>query len=130
MNEGSEIPSDDALVFIVQLHLKPERVEDWKRAVNELIDRMSQEDAFVTCLLDQSTEDPGMFTLYERWREPSLEAFVRNQMKDYRKRYEEMLPDLPQAPRKAMALRPVRCHAYRSLRAACTVSGASHREEF
>jgi len=66
MNEGSEIPSDDALVFIVQLHLKPERVEDWKRAVNELIDRMSQEDAFVTCLLDQSTEDPGMFTLYEQ----------------------------------------------------------------
>ena len=48
MNEGSEIPSDDALVFIVQLHLKPERVEDWKRAVNELIDRMSQEDAFVS----------------------------------------------------------------------------------
>ena len=107
MNEGSEIPSDDELVFIVQLHLKPERVEDWKRAVNELIDRMSQEDAFVTCLLDQSTEDPGMFTLYERWREPSLEAFVRNQMKDYRKHYEEMLPDLLQAPRKAMTLRPV-----------------------
>ena len=78
MNEGSEIPSDDALVFIVQLHLKPERVEDWKRAVNEPIDRMSQE-----------------------------EAFVRNQMKDYRKRYEEMLPDLLQAPRKALALRPV-----------------------
>jgi quinol monooxygenase YgiN len=108
MNEGSEIPSDDALVFIVQLHLKPERVEDWKRAVNELIDRMSQEDAFVTCLLDQRTEDPNMFTLDERWREPSLEAFVRNQMKDYRKRYEEMLPDLLHAPRKAMILRQVR----------------------
>ena len=66
MNEGSEIPSDDELVFIVQLHLKPECVEDWKRAVIELIDRMSQEDAFVTCLLDQSTEDPNMFTLYQR----------------------------------------------------------------
>ena len=65
--------------FIVQLHLKPERVEDWKRAVIELIDRMSQEDAFVTCLLDQRTEDPNMFTLDERWREPSLEAFVRHQ---------------------------------------------------
>ena len=45
MNEGSEIPSDDELVFIVQLLLKPERVEDRKRAVIELIDRMSQEDA-------------------------------------------------------------------------------------
>ena len=108
MNEGSEIPSDDALVFIVQLHLKPERVEDWKRAVNELIDRMSQEEASSSDLsIDRSTEDPGMFTLYERWRKPCLEAFVRNQMKDYRKRYEEMLPDLLQAPRKAMALRPV-----------------------
>jgi hypothetical protein len=61
MNEGSEIPSDDELVFIVQLHLKPERVEDWKRAVIELIDRMSQEDTFVTCQLDQRTEDPNMF---------------------------------------------------------------------
>jgi hypothetical protein len=63
MNEGSEIPSDDELVFIVQLHLKPERVEDWKRAVIELIDRMSQEDTFVTCLLDQRTEDPNMSTV-------------------------------------------------------------------
>ena len=69
MSERSEIPSDDELVFIVQLHLKPERVEDWERAVTELIDRMSQEDAFVNCLLDQSTGDPSMFTLYERWRE-------------------------------------------------------------
>jgi hypothetical protein len=43
----------------------------------------------------------------ERWREPSLEAFVRHQMKDYWKHYEEMLPDLLQAPRKAMTLRPV-----------------------
>jgi quinol monooxygenase YgiN len=108
MNEGNEIPSGDELVSIVQLHLKPERVDDWKRAVIELIDRMSQEDAFVTCLLDQSTEDPNMFTLSKRGREPSLEAFVRNQMKDYRKRYEEMLPDLLHAPRKAMILRQVR----------------------
>ena len=107
MNEESEMTSSDELVFIVQLHLKPECVEDWKRAVIELIDRMSLEDAFVTCLLDQATEDPNVFTLYERWREPSLEAFVRNQMKDYRKRYEEVLPDLLQAPRKAMTLRPL-----------------------
>jgi quinol monooxygenase YgiN len=107
MNKASETASGDELAFIVQLHLKPERVDEWKRAVVELIDRMSEEEAFVTCLLDQSTEDPNMFTLYERWREPSLEAFVKNQMKDYRKCYEEMLPDLLQVPRKAMVLRPI-----------------------
>jgi hypothetical protein len=33
MNEGNELPSGDELVSIVQLHLKPERVDDRKRAV-------------------------------------------------------------------------------------------------
>lgn len=98
----------DDLVFFVQLHLKPERVEEWMKAVTELIDRMSQEDAFVTCLMDRSIEDPTKFTLYERWREPSLEAFLTNQMKDYRKVYEDMLPSLLQSPRTAMILCPVR----------------------
>jgi quinol monooxygenase YgiN len=101
------MPSDD-LVFFVQLHLKPECVEDWKRAVTALIERMSQEDAFVTCLLDQSTEDPNVFTLYERWSETSLEGFIKNQMKEYRKVYEDMLPSLLQRPRRAMILSPVR----------------------
>lgn len=88
------MPTDD-LVFFVQLDLKPERVEDWMNAVTALIDRMSQEETFVTCLMDQSREDPNKFTLYERWRQPSLQAFLENQMKEYRKVYEEMLPSFP-----------------------------------
>ena len=101
------MPGKD-LVFFVQLHIKLERVEEWKRSVVALIDRMSQEDAFVKCLLDQSVEDPHLFTLYERWREPSPEAFLKNQMKEYRRAYEEMLPGLLQTPRTAMILSPVR----------------------
>ncbi|RJQ60762.1 MAG: hypothetical protein C4530_07070 [Desulfobacteraceae bacterium] len=100
--------SSKDLVFFVQLHLKPECIEEWKKAVTELIDRMSQEDTFVTCLLDQSTEDANMFSLYERWREPSPEAFIKNQMKEYRKAYEDMLPAMLQAPRRTMILRRVR----------------------
>jgi quinol monooxygenase YgiN len=101
------MPSDE-LVLFVQLHLKRECVEDWKRAVTELIEHMSQEDAFVTCLLDQSREDPTVFTLYEKWRETSPEAFIKNQMKEYRKTYEDMLPGLLQTPRRTMILSPVR----------------------
>jgi quinol monooxygenase YgiN len=101
------LPSND-LVFFVELHLKPESVEAWKGAVTELIDRMSQEEAFVTCLWDQSREDPCQFTLYERWREPSPEAFLKNQMKEYRRVYEATLPALLQRPRKTMILSPVR----------------------
>jgi quinol monooxygenase YgiN len=101
------VPNDD-LVFFVQLDLMPERIEDWMRAVTALIDRMSQEETFVTCLMDQSTENPNKFTLYERWREPSLEAFLKNQMKEYRKVYEEVLPSFLRSPRTTMVLRPVR----------------------
>ncbi len=100
------MPNTD-LVFFVQLHLNPERVEEWKRAVSDLIDRMSQEETFVMCLLDQSRDDPNLFTLYERWREPSPEAFLANQMKDYRKRYEVLLPDLLESPRVTMILTPL-----------------------
>ena len=80
----------------------------YARAVTALIDRMSQEKTFVTCLMDQRTEDPNKFTRYERWREPSLKAFLKNQMKEYRKVYEEMLPSFLRSPRTTMVLRSVR----------------------
>ena len=100
--------SSTDLIFFVQLNIKSERVDEWMRAVTELIDHMSREDTFVMCLMDQSAEDPTIFTLYERWNEPSLDAFVINQMKDYRKRYEELLPELLRRPRRTMILSPLR----------------------
>ena len=88
------------LVFYVSLHVKSQYVEEWKRLVTEVIDNMSQEGTFVTCSLHQSLENESLFTLYERWSEPSLDAFVSNQMaKEYRKVYEQRLPALLEAPR-------------------------------
>lgn len=63
------------LVFYVRLHVRPERVEEWKAAVGEVIERMSKEDAFVSCYLHQDSADPNLFTLYERWAEPSVTIF-------------------------------------------------------
>jgi quinol monooxygenase YgiN len=99
------IPSSD-LVFYVQLHVKPEYVQDWKDAVMEAIDHMSKETTFVTCYLHQDAEDANRFTLYERWNEPTVEAFVKNQMdaKLYRKSYEEKLPAMLQSPRTVSVL--------------------------
>jgi quinol monooxygenase YgiN len=108
VRKGAAMMSSKDLVFFVELHLKPERVAGWKSAVTALIDRMAQEETFVTCLWHQGTEDPNTFMLYERWREPSPEAFVKNQMKDYRRAYEERLPALLQSPRKPRILIPVR----------------------
>ncbi len=89
------MPSND-LVFYVQFQVKPECVQEWKDTVIDVINQMSAESTFVTCYLHQDTQDVNRFTLYERWREPSVEAFIKNQFeaKSYHKVYEEKLPAL------------------------------------
>jgi quinol monooxygenase YgiN len=98
--------SSHDLVFYVQLQVKPDCVQEWKSAVIDVINHMSGESTFVTCYLHQDTQDASRFTLYERWREPSLEAFIKNQFeaKSYRKAYEEKLPTLLISPRTTSVL--------------------------
>jgi quinol monooxygenase YgiN len=90
------------LAFYVTFNVKPERVEEWKEAALKVLNAMCKEDTFVACYMHQDSEDANKFTLYERWSEPSREAFMKNQLeaKDYRKEYEERLPDMLQSPRK------------------------------
>jgi quinol monooxygenase YgiN len=94
------------LVFYVKLELKRECVSEWKAAVTTVIELMSREAAFVSCSLQQDADDPLSYTLYERWREPSVEAFVRNQFegKEYRQAYETNLPGWLRAPRTTSVL--------------------------
>jgi quinol monooxygenase YgiN len=99
--------ADSDLVFYVKLHVKPDHVEEWKQAVTELIEQMSQEDAFISCYLHQDGQDPNLFTLYERWNEPSVEAFLEHQMKPYRIVYDAKLPELLQRPREPTVLLPL-----------------------
>ena len=95
------------LVFYVKLHVKPECVAAWRQAVDEIINAMSQEAAFLSCYLHQDAQDPCLFTLYERWGESSVEAFLRNQMKPYRIEYDGKLEALLQRPREAEILTPL-----------------------
>lgn len=97
--------SNDDLVFYVKLYVKSDRVEEWKEALNTIVEAMSKEDAFVSCYLHQDAHDQTLFTLYERWAEPSVEAFLANQMKPYRIEYEAKLKALLQRPREPQILR-------------------------
>lgn len=96
------------LVFYVKLYVKPECIEAWQRAVTEIIELMSLEDAFVACYMHQDSQDPNLFTLYERWKEPSVAAFLEHQMKPYRVAYDAKLPALLQRPREPAVLLPIR----------------------
>lgn len=98
---------NEQLVFYVKLQVKPKRVEEWKRAFGEIVEAMSREPAFVSCQLHQDAQDQNLFTLYERWNEPSVEAFLQNQMKPYRVEYDAKLPDLLERPRDAQVLLPL-----------------------
>ena len=99
--------SNSDLVFYVKLYVKPDRVDDWKEAVHTIIEAMSKEEAFISCYMHQDAHDETLFTLYERWAEPSVEAFLQNQMKPYRIEYDAKLEDLLQRPREPQILRPL-----------------------
>ena len=100
------MPNED-LVFYVKLYVKPDRVDEWRAAVTTIIEEMSKEDAFIACHLHQDASDESLFTLYERWSEPSVEAFIKNQMKPYRVAYEAKLEALLQRPREPQILKPL-----------------------
>jgi len=103
-------PSDDDLAFYVNFHIKPEKVDEWKKGALHVLNSMSVEETFVGAFLHQDAEDPTKFTLYERWAEPDMDTFIKNQLsvKDYRKVYEEQLPALVASPRTFTVLKPVR----------------------
>jgi quinol monooxygenase YgiN len=95
---------ESPLVFYVSLQVKPEHLQTWLDAVHGLIDRMSEEPAFVSCDLHRDAHDPTRFTLYERWDEASVEDFLAHQSTDYRATYDALLPDLLQRPREPQLL--------------------------
>ncbi len=99
--------TNDELVFYVTLHLKPECVQQWRQAFDSILEQMSKEEAFVSCHLHQDASDATRFTLYERWAEPSVEAFLQHQMKPYRMQYDSRLEELLQRPREAQILVPL-----------------------
>lgn len=98
------MPESD-LVFYVKLFVEPDKVDEWKSAVYEVVNQMSKEDAFISCHLHQDMQDESLFTLYERWAEPSVESFLQNQMKPYRIEYDNKLPSLLQRPREPQVLK-------------------------
>jgi quinol monooxygenase YgiN len=100
------MPNND-LVFYVRLHVKQSCIQDWRQAFHMIAEEMSKESAFVSCYLHQDASDEALFTLYERWAEPSIEAFLKNQMKPYRVEYEAKLENLLQSPREAQILVPL-----------------------
>ncbi|WP_193165328.1 putative quinol monooxygenase [Microbulbifer hainanensis] len=83
------------LIFTVEFNVKPEREDEFMEALLHVLNRMSEEDTFVSTYLQRNLINPHKIMIFERWAEPSWEVFRQNHLltKDYRKDYEARLPE-------------------------------------
>lgn len=97
------------LVFYVEFDVKPEAVDRFLKGATGVLEAMSKEDTFVSTYFHRDANNPSKFTLYERWNEPSMAAFMKNQVegKSYREEYESYVSDLLVSPRKFTVLDPI-----------------------
>lgn len=97
------------LVFTVEFNIKPESRNAFLASLTTLVEAMAKEETFVSTYLHQDTQDENKFLIYERWSEPSMEAFMENQLrgKSYRDDYEARLPEWSSEPRKIAVLDPL-----------------------
>ena len=107
MNNDFAYPND--LVFYVKYHIKPDCTKEFQSRLLEVIDHMQDEESFVSAFVHEYDENEGRFSMYERWRMSSKEAFMTYQMdaKEYRKEYEQRLPEMSEVPRKIHLLKPI-----------------------
>lgn len=78
------------LVFTVEFNVKPETKDEFLASLNQVVENMEKEETFVLSYLHRDVNDPNKFVIYERWSEPSFDAFVEHQLKGkrYRDEYE------------------------------------------
>ena len=89
----------DRFVLLVTVPIKPGHEDEYLALVNTVNDRMRHEPTFVNTILHRAVDDPGLFMLYETWRDRA--DFFSNQMhRPYRAEYEARLPALLRAPRR------------------------------
>ena len=94
-------------VMLVFNKVKPGFESEYEDLVAPVLDAMRHEPNFINTVLHRDPEDPSQFMLYETWVD--RDNFFQVQMKrDYRRAYEERLPQLLQKPRQMFFWEPRR----------------------
>lgn len=95
------------VTFVISLHVKPGREEEFLSLLTPVLDAMRHETTFVNAVLHRDPEDSSRFLLYETWAD--LDDVTTVQMhRDYRKDYWARLPDLLSRPREIQIWQPLR----------------------
>lgn len=95
------------VVFVITLHIKAGKEEEFLRLLTPVLDAMRHETTFINAALHRDPEDPTRFMLYETWAD--LDDVVQVQVhRDYRRDYLERLPELLSAEREVQVWQPMR----------------------
>ena len=106
LNSPQPDPHQVPFVMVVNVHLKPECVEEFLALGNPLFEAMHHEPTCVKMMFQRSVEDPAHFTLIEMWLDRA-DFFAVQVQRPYRQAYEARLPALLARPREAQVFEPV-----------------------
>jgi len=84
----------DQVAFIVYLPAKPERFDETRERLLDVVYQMSAEPDFVNTWVHQLQDDPNTLVLYETWNCSKEDFITRHLNKPYRQAYEQRLPEL------------------------------------
>ena len=84
--------------MLVFFHIKPGFQSEYENLVAPVLDAMRHEPTFINTVVHRDPEDPTRFMLYETWLD--RDDFFQVQLKrDYRRTYEQRVPEISQTPR-------------------------------
>ena len=99
-------PNHERVALIVRFFPKAQRKEEFKEALHELFEHLSQQPEFISATIHEDVDQPNSVVVYEVWRE-SKESFFNNQLsKPYFDHYEEKLEGIFDKPREIYWLTP------------------------
>jgi quinol monooxygenase YgiN len=88
----------DPITFVVTLHVREGKEEEFLALLHPVLDAMRQEETFIEAVLHRDPADPRRFMIYETWADLTDVAEVQMR-RPYRAAYEARLPEILGEPR-------------------------------
>ncbi|NVN09631.1 putative quinol monooxygenase [Nguyenibacter vanlangensis] len=84
--------------ILVGINLKPGYAQEFLALLDDIIEPMRREESFIDVVALQNQDDPDSIVLYETWLDRHEFETVQRK-RDYRRAYEERLPQILREPR-------------------------------
>ena len=106
--------ADDQFTLIVTVPIRPGMEDEYLAILHPVLDAMRHESTFLHTAVHRGADDPGLFVLYETWRNRE-DFFSVQRNRPYRAEHESRLPELLRAPRTMAVFETLRTDTAKSV---------------